>query len=87
MSFSHGAFKGEGDNALQTLLCRKEGEHGRAVLHVATMQSCFRLVKQMIDLISIDGINLINDKDGILKVCIHSLDKKLISSKMADLDY
>jgi hypothetical protein len=41
----------EGDDALCVPLCYKTGEGGRTALHVAAMQGCFRLAKQLIDLI------------------------------------
>jgi hypothetical protein len=40
----------EGGDALCLAFCRKTGEKGRTALHVAAMQGCFRLAKQLIDL-------------------------------------
>jgi ankyrin repeat protein len=42
---------GKEDDASRVALCLETGERGRTALHVAAMQGCFRLAKQLIDLI------------------------------------
>ncbi|KAG0562742.1 hypothetical protein KC19_9G168100 [Ceratodon purpureus] len=43
--------KAQKDNAARLSLCFETGEQGRMALHVASMQGCFRLAKQAIDLV------------------------------------